>query len=229
MTALVIGSITPDFEYFFRMEQNSYYSHTWGGIFWFDLPLGLLLVYLFNYLIKNDLIENLPKFFNRRFSRFTYFKRNLNSKKDFLFILISLLIGITSHIIWDRLTHKSVRLIDQEEHYTVFWEANSLVGAFLIASVIWKMPAGKNTQKSNIFFYWLIISVITIAVVYIRNMNTSHLRELGISVIVGFFTGLIVTSIVEKLKKSSSMPILLKRKMIYQESKELEEEQKFNA
>ena len=201
MTALVIGSITPDFEYFMRMQQDSYYSHTWKGIFWFDLPLGLLLVYLFDIVVRKEVIKSLPKFLNRRFARFSYSARDLNNGKDFLFVLLSLLIGILSHLIWDKLTHRSVRLIDQEEHYNAFWEANSIAGAIVIAAVVLKMPAGNTIQQNNIFFYWLMVSVITLTVIYIRFLSTNGIRELGISAIVGFLSGLIIASLLQKTKK----------------------------
>ena len=45
-TGLVIGSMVPDFEYFIRMRTESKYSHTLAGLFWFDLPLGLLLCFV---------------------------------------------------------------------------------------------------------------------------------------------------------------------------------------
>ncbi len=213
VTALIIGSITPDFEYFFRMEQNSYYSHSWGGIFWFDLPLALLLVYLFNDLIKKELIENLPQFLNVRFSQFRLVQRNLNNIKDFIIVLISLLIGIISHVIWDKVTHKSVSLIDQQEHYTVFWEANSVAGAILIAAAVWKMRRGMSTQKSNIYKYWLVIFIIMVTVMYVRYLSTSGIREIGISAIVGFFTGLIITSLIRKLKNPSQTAVSPKQRM----------------
>ena len=201
VTALVIGSMIPDFEYFFNLEQDSIYSHTWGGMFWFDLPLALLVVYLFNYLIKNDLIQHLPEFLNKRFSKFESSTRNLNDRKEFVVVVFSLLIGITSHIIWDKLTHKTVRLIDEQEHYTVFWEANSLVGASVIAAVVLNMRRGRKTQKNNILFYWLLISTITASFIYVRFLATTEIRDLGVSAISGFFTGLIVTSIIEKVWK----------------------------
>nr|WP_237421370.1 DUF4184 family protein [Flavobacterium sp. HBTb2-11-1] len=52
ITALTIGSLTPDFEYFLRMKVKSDYSHTLDGIFWFDLPLALLLTFLFTILLE---------------------------------------------------------------------------------------------------------------------------------------------------------------------------------
>jgi hypothetical protein len=201
ITGLVIGSITPDFEYFLRMEQYSIYSHTYGGIFWFDLPLGLLLTYLFNYLIRKEFIESLPVFLNRRFSRFSVFTRDLTRFKNLLFILSSLFIGIASHIIWDKLTHKTVHVIDEQEHYNVFWEANSIVGAAIIAAVVLNMRKGKNTQKNNILLFWVPIAIIASVVIYIRYLSASGLREIGISAIVGFFTGLIITCAGVKLKR----------------------------
>lgn len=47
-TGLVIGSMTPDFEYFIRMKVQSDFSHTLPGLLWFDLPLGLLLSFIYN-------------------------------------------------------------------------------------------------------------------------------------------------------------------------------------
>lgn len=209
VTGLVIGSITPDFEYFFRMQQDSYYSHTWAGIFWFDLPLALLLVYLYNSLIRKDFIESLPSFLNKKFSEHRFSRRNLYSGKELLFVLISLLTGILSHVIWDKLTHKSVYLINKEEHYTAFWEANSIVGATIIAAAIWKMREGMKIQKRNIFLYWIPVSVITMLFVFLRFANTSDVRQLGISAIVGFFIGLIITSLIWKLKNASSPELLV--------------------
>lgn len=201
VTGMVIGSITPDFEYFFNMRQNSIYSHTWSGIFWFDLPLALILVYLYDSLIKKSIIENLPLFLNRRFSGFETTSRNLNKVKDFAIVVFSLLIGILSHIIWDKLTHKTVHIIDEQEHYNIFWEANSIIGAVIIAAVIIKMPMGRKTQKSNIFPYWLFVAIITASVVYIRFLATTEFRDLGVSAISGFFIGLIAASIADRLKK----------------------------
>lgn len=51
-TGLIIGSLTPDFEYFLRLNLHSAYSHTIAGVFWFDLPLGIILAFLFHLIVK---------------------------------------------------------------------------------------------------------------------------------------------------------------------------------
>src|SRR5690242_2559034 len=65
-TGLVIGSLSPDFEYFFKVSVESQHSHTLAGLFYFDLPVTLLLALLFHEVVKRNLIHNLPTFFQRR-------------------------------------------------------------------------------------------------------------------------------------------------------------------
>ncbi|MFN5774209.1 DUF4184 family protein, partial [Flavobacterium sp.] len=76
LTGLVIGSLTPDFEYFLRMRIESNYSHTIDGLFWFDLSLGLLLAFLFHNIVRDSLFDNLPIFLKSRFSAFRQFDWN---------------------------------------------------------------------------------------------------------------------------------------------------------
>ncbi|HYM92834.1 MAG TPA: DUF4184 family protein, partial [Chitinophagaceae bacterium] len=57
LTGLVIGSMTPDFEYFLRMRDRSYYSHTWKGVLWFDLPLAIILASIYHGMVRDVLID----------------------------------------------------------------------------------------------------------------------------------------------------------------------------
>src|SRR5688572_23246956 len=66
-TGLIIGSLSPDFEYFFKMSVNSLYSHSKAGLFFFDLPVTLVLSILFHQLVKANFIGNLPAFLQARF------------------------------------------------------------------------------------------------------------------------------------------------------------------
>ena len=50
MTTLIIGSMSPDFEYFLRMKIKSDMSHTLLGIFYFDLPITLIIALSFTLL-----------------------------------------------------------------------------------------------------------------------------------------------------------------------------------
>ena len=105
LSALIIGSMTPDFEYFIRMRDFSKYSHTWTGLFWFDIPLGLALLFLFHNVVRNTLIQYLPFSLNVRFSVFENFNWNNYFRQNRIVVLISLVAGITSHLLWDSFTH----------------------------------------------------------------------------------------------------------------------------
>lgn len=199
VTALTIGSITPDFEYFINFKQQSNYSHTWLGIFWFDLPISIILFYLFNKLVKDELIDSLPDFLNCRFSRFKNLKRIIFTKERYLIVVTSLIIGITSHLFWDKLLHRSVRLVDEpEDYYPVFWDANSIVGAAVIAYMVLKLPKS-NITKRNAFLFWFLTLLTTLLVLIKRSFHSRHLRDLEVSLISGFLIGLLVASILFKL------------------------------
>jgi hypothetical protein len=47
-SGLFMGSMVPDFEFFFRVTLYAVWSHTFWGVFLFDLPLALLLLLIFH-------------------------------------------------------------------------------------------------------------------------------------------------------------------------------------
>src|SRR3989338_5092867 len=51
-TLLVIGSMSPDFEYFLRLQTYSKYSHTLLGILYFCIPTSLLVFFAYEKLVK---------------------------------------------------------------------------------------------------------------------------------------------------------------------------------
>src|SRR5687768_12786443 len=81
LTGLVIGSLAPDFEYFLRMKVYSVHSHTLPGVFYFNLPLAIILAFAFHLIVRTQLIENAPLSIKgrldqyRRFNWINHFKR----------------------------------------------------------------------------------------------------------------------------------------------------------
>lgn len=203
-TALAVGSVTPDFEYFANFEQHSIYSHTWLGILWFNLPLAIILFFIYTLIVKDELIDNLPGFLNARLSRFKNVKGFRFSTQKLLIVVTSLLIGITSHLLWDRLVHKTVAGLADEptELYPVFWDANSVIGAAIMAIILWRFPKTYGTKRDGFLFWFLILSITLIAVL-IRAAESTETRNLAVSLISGSLIGLIVSSAVSKLLRLS--------------------------
>jgi len=101
-SALVVGSMAPDFEYFFGLKRPI--SHTMPGILTFTLPLALAVLIIFHVIVKWPAIWLLPHGLQARVigpaRRFRWFPVTRLFQ-----ILVSLVIGLATHILWDGFTH----------------------------------------------------------------------------------------------------------------------------
>src|SRR6266545_2964691 len=64
-SALVAGSISPDFGYFAPLP-TPFFMYTIPGLILFDVPVGLVLLWLFHVLIKWPLLSLVPISLQRR-------------------------------------------------------------------------------------------------------------------------------------------------------------------
>ena len=101
LTALVVGSMIPDAEAYFRMYAEKKHSHSWTGFLLFGFPFGLLLTFVFHNVVRNPLIDHLPSFLYRRFSSVKTFNWNKRFIQNWFAVLVSLIIGGSSHLFWD--------------------------------------------------------------------------------------------------------------------------------
>ncbi|MBS1521441.1 MAG: DUF4184 family protein [Bacteroidetes bacterium] len=212
LTALVIGSLTPDFEYFIRMKVFSIYSHTWVGLFWFDLPIGLLLLIIYNRSIKNKLIDRLPQYFNQRLTGFKD-ERPKYLGANLIVVVICLWIGASSHIFWDSFTHptgyfvKHSHLLSHKiviKHfpipfYNILQQLSSIVGALIIIYTISNLTLGKITTAKGSTAYWVKIVFVSIVILAIRFAYSLKLHDYGdviMSEISGLLIGLLIVSVI---------------------------------
>lgn len=127
-SALLIGTFAPDLEYFIRLRPGGGWGHTLPGAFGMSLPLGLAALWIFHRFVKVPLVYLLPETVRARLSdqllpfRFVPLTRFLN-------IVLSLLIGIATHLLWDSCTHSQywiashVQLLQYPLHLPVIgWE-----------------------------------------------------------------------------------------------------------
>jgi len=104
MPALLTGCFAPDFAYFMFISPRGFIGHTLLGAFIFDLPVSLLVLWLFYAYVKQPLSMLLPKGIRMRLKR---------GNRGFSFwpparlalIVVSILIGTATHILWDSFTH----------------------------------------------------------------------------------------------------------------------------
>lgn len=205
LTGLVIGSLTPDFEYFLRMRIKSNYSHTIDGLFWFDLPLGLLLAFIFHNIVRNSFYDNLPSFFKSRFLTFKQFGWNGHFKSNWFIVTISILIGAASHIFWDSFTHKHgyfVHTIPALQNSVDFFggqtpiikilqHSSTLLGALLLAFVIYKLPIYKTEKEDINLKYWTILVGLIMTIIVLRFFSGLKLEQYGNVLVTAISAGLI--------------------------------------
>jgi uncharacterized membrane protein YeaQ/YmgE (transglycosylase-associated protein family) len=202
------------------MKDYSKYSHTFAGIFWFDVPLGLILIFIFHNVVKNKLIEYLPFSFNVRLSLFARFDWNKYFRNNIMVVLISLIVGITSHLFWDSFTHtggyfaKAIPILTEQMNILnhqisgarIFQYVSSIIGALILLLAVLKLPEGSNTKQDNILNFWLLVSLVMIFVLNIRLyldrlLNHHDHEDVIVTMISGALTGIIVLSFL--LKKSN--------------------------
>lgn len=104
IAGVVIGSMSPDLIRFFTDNtQLAFLAHRWQGLIYPDLVLSLLFLLLW-YSIYRPVIFHFLKIQ----APFT-FNGFLSYGKFLLLLILGILIGTASHIIWDGLTHLDFR------------------------------------------------------------------------------------------------------------------------
>jgi Domain of unknown function (DUF4184) len=96
--------MAPDFPYFLWM-RHQHFAHTLPGVFYFCLPVGLAMLWIYHSWLKAPMLSLAPDGIRRR----------VNSKEiefpwwplsRLVLIALSLLVGTSTHLLWDGFTHE---------------------------------------------------------------------------------------------------------------------------
>ncbi len=148
LSALVVGSVAPDFRYFLDLGPFGHFSHSIKGAFLFCLPVSLAVLWIFQSVMKLPLISLAPERHQERLAIMAPFRWRPAGR--FILIVCSVLLGTFSHIAWDAFTHDrgfvvrnlpKLRTPALEEFgstrplYNVLQHGSSLLGMALL--IIW--------------------------------------------------------------------------------------------
>ncbi len=100
-SAMVLGSMAPDFEYFLRGQPMGEIGHTFAGFVYFNLPLVAVIYFIYHFFIHHTLFNHLPVFLQ---DASTNRIESSNRLKVVVFIY-SALFGMLTHVVWDAFTH----------------------------------------------------------------------------------------------------------------------------
>jgi hypothetical protein len=101
LSALVIGSLVPDFWYLIPLAGRNA-SHGIAGLFWYCLPVGLLAYCLFHAALKRPLIALFPP---ATAARLAGLSAAGLPRVPWSAVTVSLLAGGATHLAWDAFTH----------------------------------------------------------------------------------------------------------------------------
>lgn len=194
-TGLVIGSIAPDFEYFFKMSVSGQYSHTLPGILYFDIPVTIVVAFLFHQVIKQNLISNLPAFLQHRFLEIQKLDFKNYFKKHYWVVIISAGAGSFSHIFWDAFTHndgffaqriswyKHVVIPFEGVRYPLFYglqQISTYAGlTILVIYILLIKPQKQMPVSKPSVVYWLIVILISGLILFLRFFFSDKEPDLG--------------------------------------------------
>ena len=104
LSAMLAGTVVPDFRHIPQIPSFGIPSHSIPGMFTFCLPLGLIFYASFHGIFKRPLIALLPDGWASRVETLDASRRDW-PQASIGTIVLSLLIGTATHLIWDSFTH----------------------------------------------------------------------------------------------------------------------------
>jgi Domain of unknown function (DUF4184) len=107
--ALVVGTFAPDLQYFIWISEEDRSGHHYPDVLIFTLPLALLVLWVFEYVVKGPVIEMLPNGLQRRVQD-KIAPLSFWGWQRFSAIVFWTAVGIASHLVWDQFTHSHSRL-----------------------------------------------------------------------------------------------------------------------
>ncbi len=103
-SALVIGSLAPDMEYFIFLRSVSKFGHTLPGLIYFCLPVGLIVWLCFHLVVKRPISYLLPE--SERFYVWELASRRVDlTPRALACVGLAILVGALTHLMWDAFTH----------------------------------------------------------------------------------------------------------------------------
>ncbi|HYF69638.1 MAG TPA: DUF4184 family protein [Ohtaekwangia sp.] len=183
-TGLVAGSVAPDFEYFFKMSTNGVHGHTILGLFYFDVPVVILLAVTFHLVVKQNFIHHLPSFFQVRFQDTLQLDFMQYLRQNPWVFIFSALAGSASHLFWDSFTHgdgyfastlwfyQGAIIPFNGARYPLFYflqHLSTVIGLFILFVYIIRIkPVVVEKANGAFLLYWFTFVIISVAVVAIR-------------------------------------------------------------
>ena len=225
LTALVVGSMAPDFEFFIYFQHQRGPGHTLLGSLYFNLPLIFLAAVLFHYIVKKPFIYCLPESLGNRFYRMAEDKWSIATAKNFVVFTYSALIGMLSHFFLDAFTHPAqlfrelvsflsknlftirvFHILHKVPIYYLLYLLITVVGFVVIIYYIFRIEPSESEKAKNIgkikkWIYWTSALALAVMITVIRTpfissrQGISFFDHYGVPFLSGLILGFLAISL----------------------------------
>ncbi len=208
ITALIVGSMAPDFEFFFRMRTQSEISHTFLGLLMIDLPLAIIVTFLFHGIIKRPFLANSPTFIKSRLVElnhsnwFEYFRKNK------LVVFLSFFLGAFSHFLLDSLSHWDGYMVQRVIFLNkVFFSfplyewiqySSSVIGLIIVVWYFFRLPKQTVSSANISIAFWIMALLLAFIIMGLRFsivVGWHRIADIIIAVLTSIVIGLTFSSI----------------------------------
>jgi len=226
LTALVVGSMAPDFEFFIHFYPLRGPGHTLLGSLYFNLPLIFLTAVLFHYVVKKPLIYCLPASMGKRFYKLAEDRWSIATPRNFMVFTYSALVGMLTHFFLDAFTHPlhlfrkaapflakhlfTLRIFGAEykvpAHNIIHLAVTAIgLGVILFYLMRLKPSAAGGAGKAGPFFKWaywssglaLAIIITVLRTIQVRGRpGMGFFEHYGVSFLSGLILGFLAVSLV---------------------------------
>lgn len=219
LSAIAIGAMVPDFEFFLYMTTRWHISHDPLGLFVFCLPVGLAVFALWEFILRGPVRDLLG---------FAAADRAAPARVSWTRAGVAVVGGAASHIIWDGLTHggrwadavfpglgRAALVVGNQPvaWFTVLDHVSTLVGGIVVLTWLHRMlrDGGALPMLARPSWRWLVAAALLVSSLTIGFWNGARLprlagfyevqlyvAHLAIGGMLGMGLGLILYSIVRR-------------------------------
>ncbi|NOU91918.1 DUF4184 family protein [Paenibacillus sp. LMG 31456] len=224
LTGLVLGSMAPDFEYFYHLEPYQSIGHSIWGLCIQAIPICILLAVIFHYIVKESLALHLPSLFNMNQRAYNILGEwKLNSFNAWIIFLSSVIVGFISHVTTDAFTHagglfvvhfSSLRevIIFNLPNYKMLQYGLSFIGLFAILGVVIYYLNSSNPRaegmpkitRRNKLLFWIYIITTSVVITSAKIVVSDSPNIIGILVVApisGLCLGLVLSSLLMRMAR----------------------------
>ena len=209
MTALIIGSMAPDFDYFYHTHSGFILSHSLPGIIYYCLPITISVALLWHFVVKASLASALPLSLCCKYSDWLSSRWEFQSFLRIIVIIVSAVAGVMTHLAWDSFTHINGFFVQNIDFltrrtfvfnfplYKLLQYSCGLVGASMVLFVIVRHSSQEPPMvvRHHLKIFWITALSVFIVLCTVRyySMQYGSMDELLKYTIVILLSGIVVS------------------------------------